>query len=175
MGMRAFFLVVALSGCASAPTVRPTPRVDPETALARVGRGEGSLSGLVAAGEGLGYVLRREDASGEDPRAVQGVIAETRRLCAAGDPAFAELDRELALHYQPEFDYVPVRCEGLICRAAGPMEYATSLRLEFEERDGHLVLARLYRVEDVALEDEYAARRWVEAERAMAELPSGCP
>lgn len=168
-------ILAAAAGCAgtSRPVTTTTP--DLHSALASVARGERSLFELADRSRGVAYVLRRDDASGEDPRAdAEGTVAITTRVCDATDPVLDAVTRALAEHFRPEFDYVPLVCDGLVCTATGPMEYATSLRFEFVRSGADTVLDTIYEVEEVALEDEYARARWSEAFTASASLPPSC-
>jgi len=169
MNPRVFSTLFFVAAChGSGATTLPRDEPNPHAALEAVARGERTLYSLTDEGHGFTYVLRRDDASGEDPRAdSSGSISNSTRVCDAGDPVVSSLTTQLRLHFEPDFAYVPLVCEGLVCSARGPMEFATSLRFEFERvESGGIVLERVFEIEDVALTDEAARARWLEAEEA---------
>lgn len=148
----------------------------PLVALTDVAIGRRALFSLVGSADGFRYVLNRSDASGEDPRRdADGMVREVGRVCGTTEPIAARLERRLALHLRPEFDHVPLRCEGLTCTASGPMEFATTLRFVFaRDGDGRLGLTTVYEVEDVGLTPEAVESNWTRAEVALADAPWTC-
>lgn len=175
-------LAAVASSCtrgASCPAPR-TPRLaladDPAIALEEVAHEHRSLYSLAEPDAGIAIVLNRTDPSGEAPNAdAEGRIRAAERVCSAEAPALARVEQALALHYEPEYDYVPVRCEGLVCVARGPMEFATSLRFVFERSSqGGIVLRTVLEVEDVGMIDEFVHQAWNWAELAAAQLPPRC-
>lgn len=179
----AFGLLSALASSCTRADSCPVPRAprlalaeDPAVALEEVVHEHRSLYSLVEPDAGLAIVLNRTDPSGEDPNAdTEGRIRAAERVCSAEAPSLARVEQALALHYEPEYDYVPVRCEGLVCEARGPMEFATSLRFVFERSSqGGIVLRTVLEVEDVGMIDEFVHQAWNWAELAAAQLPPRC-
>ncbi len=171
-------MLLVCSACAHGPAPTATTAAEtPASLLEDVAHGRRTLLSLGAPREGFGYVLHRTDPSDEDPRRdEEGRIRFAQRVCSAEQVRELGIERSLALHYEPEFDYVPVVCDGLICNAGGPMEYATSLRFVFERgRTGSLLLRTVYEVEDVAILDEFVHQAWNWAEAQAEELPERCP
>lgn len=146
-------------------------------ALEEVAHEHRSLFSLAEPGAGLAIVLNRTDASGVDPAAdAEGRIRRAERVCDADAESLARVELGLAMHYEPENEHVPVRCEGLVCEARGPMEFATSLRFVFERSSqGGLVLRTVLEVEDVGMIDELVHSAWNWAELAAVDLPPRCP
>ena len=166
---------VETTPAAHASTEAHDAQRDPHRALASVAQGERSLISLAAPGDGFAYALRRDDPSGEDPRADEhGSIAVTTRVCDANDANLARLTAALASHFDPDFEYVPLVCEGLVCDAHGPMEFATSLRFVFSDSHAGLALREVYEIEDVSIVEDVAAARWREAEGAIRALRTTC-
>lgn len=174
-------LLALAAGCAPRGAAHPSQATswpdDPSHALDDVAHGRRSLYSLAEPGVGLAIALHRSDPSGEDPAAdAEGNIRQAERVCDATAPALARVERGLAVHFDPAFDYVPLRCEGSVCEARGPMEFATSLRFVFEPvPGGGVVLRSVLEVEDVAMMDELVHRAWNWAELAVEELPPRCP
>lgn len=160
-----------------APAIPSAPRVnDPAVALEEVAHGHRSLYSLAEPGVGLAVVLNRTDPSGEAPDAdAEGRIRRAERVCDDRAPSLTRVRDGLVQHYLPDFEYVPVVCEGLVCDAHGPMEYATSLRFVFERTaDGGIALRTVLEVEDVAMMDEFVHAAWNWAENAALDLPGRC-
>lgn len=174
--------LIALFGCHRAgvlpsPVEPVAPRVvDPAVALEEVAHGHRSLYSLAEPGVGIAVVLNRTDPSGEEEGAdAEGRIRRAERVCDAGAPSLRRVRDGLVQHYLPDFEYVPVVCEGLVCDAHGPMEYATSLRFVFERTaDGGVALRTVLEVEDVAMMDEFVHAAWNWAENAALDLPGRC-
>lgn len=173
-------ITISASGCAgaSAPQTTPGPSPeDPRATLEQVARGERSLWSLVDPSSGLAYAVRREDASGEDPRAdAEGFVRTTARICDADDEHLSEITADLATHFGEIGADAPLVCDDLVCAAGGVAEYATTIRLELARaEDGSLALRTVLRVEEISTPVDVAAARWADARAGIATLPPRCP
>lgn len=153
----------ATAGSTAGGVDRPSPDL-----LRSLAEGEVGFARHVDPGRGVAFVEYFDDASGEDPRAVQGLVKTAERLC--GEELTGRLERlrrDLAYRVESSAHDPLFTCTGMTCTFPAEMEFDRTGELRFRSApERGLVLDAVIRIEGGTVTEEFVAagQAWAEAQ-----------